>query len=156
VTEALTELDRASAGGMGQNIAALVNLAAAVRAARTMAPPVPGVTVNAGHVVRAVITAGGRDTAWFVAAEDTERGQWVTWRAETFPSGDRAGQLAYSGGHYFWASDARQQALANLADRAGLLPAIAPLIAAEMTRYEHRTTAEDRRAAARLRRWATT
>jgi len=174
VTEALARLDRASAGGMGQDITALAALADAVRAelaplpegeaermaeqaahdARTMAPPVPGVTVNSGHVIRAIITTGGQNPAWFVTAEDPERGRWVTWLAEMSRSGERAGRLAYSGGHYFWSQDARQRALADLAKRAGLLYDIAPLIAAEMTRYEHSTTAEDKRAARRLRTWA--
>jgi hypothetical protein len=129
--------------------------AEAERAARTMAPPVPGVTRNAGHVIRAVITASGRDTAWFVAAEDPERGQWVTWRAEMFRSGERAGQLACSAGNYFRTPDARQRALADLAVRAGVMPGIGLRIADDILCRPgtalRPVPAEDKRMARRLR-----
>src|SRR5262249_6225259 len=56
--------------------------------------PVPGVTRNAGYTVRAVMP-NGRD-GWYVAAEDADRGTWVTWACAAVD-----GELAYAWGHYF-------------------------------------------------------
>jgi hypothetical protein len=119
---------------------------AADREARSMAPPVPGVTRVGGYVVRALITTPGRNTAWFVAAEgDSEHstGRWSTWRAEQ----DSTGHLLFSCARFFnvragltaadiqadlhnepetWRPDRphnRTAALASLAGRAGITPA---------------------------------
>lgn len=100
--------------------------AEAERAARTMAPPVPGVTRNAGYTVRAVIHMADAEPGslawWLVAAEDAGRDAWVTWNAYA-QDGPRAGQLSYDAGHYFHTPDAarnRSAALRSLARRAGV------------------------------------
>jgi hypothetical protein len=97
--------------------------AQADHAARTMAPPVPGITVNAGYTVRDVIYAnpagGGLLESWWVAAEDPERGEWVTWVAYA-QDGSHAGQLAYTWGHYDGLTS-HAAALQDLAIRAGIV-----------------------------------
>jgi hypothetical protein len=59
--------------------------AEAEHTARTMAPPVPGVTRNAGYTVQAVYHVHDAERGlleqWVVACEDAERGTWVTWNA---------------------------------------------------------------------------
>jgi hypothetical protein len=142
--------------------------AQAERDARTMAPPVPGVTVNAGHTVRAVLpghpAGSGLLESWWVAAELDRL--WVTWEAYRL-DGSQAGRLAYNAGHYFQSPTRacreglnRTRALGDLAVRAGLMPEMAARIADEVTRY-HAVTGpyttgerEDRRMASRLRKWA--
>jgi hypothetical protein len=132
--------------------------AQAEAAARTMAPPVPGVTVNAGYTVRAVIhmhdAVPGLLAAWLVAAED-EHGAWVTWNAY-MRDGSHAGQLSYDAGHYFQhpvgAKVNRIDALADLAVRAGTVHVVAERIAATIEGYAY-AAKEDRRMAARLRRY---
>jgi hypothetical protein len=139
--------------------------AEAEHAARTMAPPVPDVTRNAGYTVRAVMPGhpAGNDllASWWVAAEDIADGGWVTWEAYAL-NGEQAGQLSYNAGHYFDGTDQavnRRGALANLAVRAGTMPEMAHLIAAEVMRYAGNilppsVKAEDQRMASRLRKWA--
>jgi len=110
------------------NIEAARELAAeAAREARTMAPPVPGITQNAGWTVRAVLpghdASPGLLRSWWVAAE--QDGGWVTWEAYEL-DGSQAGKLAYNAGHYYDMNSPasnRHQALANLAERAGIAPA---------------------------------
>lgn len=96
--------------------------AAAERAARTMAPPVPGVTRNAGYTIRDVIYAnpagGGLLESWWVTGEAGD-GRWVTWLAYA-QDGTQAGQLAYTWGHYD-GLDSHATALRDLADRAGII-----------------------------------
>jgi hypothetical protein len=136
--------------------------AEADRAARTMAPPVPGVSQNSGYTVRAVIhmhdAERGLLANWSVAGENPETGAWVTWNAY-MQDGTRAGKLSYDGGHYFNAvsgpsglarADNRRRALADLAIRAGTMSDVGLRIANEVTRYHD---IEDRRMASRLRRW---
>ena len=136
--------------------------AQAERNARTMAPPVPGVTRNAGYTVRAVIHAHDAErgllAAWWVAGEDPERGAWVTWNAYEL-DGSRAGRLSYDAGHYFTTMDPevnKRRALADLAVRAGLMSTIALRIADEITQHEERAPdpapPAARRAASYLRR----
>lgn len=138
---------------------------------RTMAPPVPGVTRNAGYTVRAVIHAHDAERGllanWSVAGENPETGAWVTWNAY-MQDGTRAGKLSYDGGHYFNAvsgpsglarADNRRRALADLAIRAGTMSDVGLRIAHEITRYHDVTgpytsgEREDRRMASRLRKW---
>lgn len=133
--------------------------------ARTMAPPVPGVTRNAGYTVQAVMPGGpaepGSLAYWWVACEDAERGAWVTWEAYAM-DGRLAGHLAYNAGHYYTGPDPagnKSQALADLAVRAGTMTQMALRIADEITRYHGdgpytASEKEDRRMASRLRRWA--
>lgn len=138
--------------------------AQADRAARTMAPPAPDVTQNAGYTVRAVLPGHpaerGLLQSWWVAAERADDGEWVTWEAYALDHPGKIGTLAYNSGHYFNAvsgpsglgrAASKRRALADLAVRAGLTREIALRIADEMTRPGHDTTAEDKRAARRLR-----
>lgn len=132
----------------------------AERTARTVPPPVPGVTRHNGYTFSAVIHMHDRKpgllAAWLVAGGD-ERGHWVTWNAY-----DQDGRLTYGLGHYFDGPDAkdnRSRALADLAVRAGTMSRVGLAIADEITRY-HRETGpytsserEDRRMASRLRKW---
>jgi len=139
--------------------------AEAERAARTMAPPVPGVTSHNGYTVRAVIYdhahADGYLEAWRVAGEDPE-GRWVTWNAYAGdPSGSQAGRLSYDTGSYFGSPDPalnRTRALADLAVRAGILAGVARRIADEILSRPGTALfpvpAEDTRMARRLRAWA--
>jgi hypothetical protein len=133
-----------------------------------MAPPVPGVTRNAGYVVRAVIHAHdavpGLLAAWWVACE-SDNGAWVTWNAY-MRDGTEAGQLAYDGGHYFtgpghldhralhdgYSPDNKQAALTDLAIRAGLMRPVALRVADEIDAWTY-AEPEDRRMASRLRRY---
>lgn len=91
--------------------------AEAEREARTMAPPVPGVTQNAGYTVRAVLPGHDAEpgllASCYVAAEGPG-GAWVTWNAYTREDG----HLSYDAGHYFHGPDARRLGLADLAERA--------------------------------------
>lgn len=95
----------------------------AEHAARIMAPPVPGVTRNAGFTIRDVIYAnpagGGLLESWYVTGE-AEDGRWVTWVAYA-QDGSQAGRLAYTWGHYD-GLDSHAAALRDLADRAGITP----------------------------------
>jgi hypothetical protein len=133
-----------------------------------MAPPVPGVTVNAGYTIRAVLpghpAGDGLLESWWVAAE--QDGLWVTWEAYRL-DGSQAGRLAYNAGSYFQSPTRacreglnQTRALGDLAVRAGLMSEMAARIANEVTRY-HAVTGpyttgerEDRRMASRLRKWA--
>lgn len=96
--------------------------AEADRDARTMAPPVPGVTQNAGYTIRDVIYANpagsGLLESWYVTAENAGRGAWVTWVAYAM-DGRNAGRLAYTWGHYNGLTT-RAAALRDLASRAGI------------------------------------
>jgi len=58
----------------------------------SQAVPIVDVTVNAGFTIRAVMpdTPG----SWWVAAEDTGRGDWVTWHCAA-GTGDFAGTPAW-------------------------------------------------------------
>ena len=96
-----------------------------------MAPPVPGITVNAGYVIRAVLpghpAGNGLLESWWVAAERGKPGdedhEWVTWEAYAL-DGDQAGRLAYNAGHYFYSGAPaanKQDALLDLARRAGII-----------------------------------
>ena len=137
--------------------------AEADRAARTMAPPAPDVTRNAGYTVRAVLPGHpaepGLLESWWVAAEDADRSAWVTWEAYKM-DGTQAGKLAYNAGTYFdTASDPevnRRRALADLSVRAGLMPTVALRIADEMIHGDGRVLdpvqPAARRAASYLRR----
>lgn len=156
--------------GVPENIADEL-AAEAEHDSRTMAPPVPGVTRNAGYTVRAVIHAHDAERGllanWSVAGENPETGAWVTWNAY-MQDGTRAGKLSYDGGHYFNAvsgpsglarADNRRRALADLAIRAGTMSDVGLRIAHEITRYHDVTgpytsgEREDRRMASRLRKW---
>lgn len=187
VTDALAAADLAASQGSGADVEeALWHLAEAVRAglaplpdgmaeamaadaeraARTMAPPVPGITRNGGYTVRSVIhmhdAVPGLLAEYLVACDD-ERGYWVTWHAYVM-DGARAGRLTYDGGNYFQSLGGvganRQAALADLAVRAGTMSGpsgVAARIAREVTRYHSALSpvpAEDRRMAARLLKWA--
>jgi hypothetical protein len=193
VTEALAEVDAEAARyeaagyhGTDEYVDVLERLVSAVRAelsqpsdvaelaaqaerdARTMAPPVPGVTRHNGYIMRAVINRNpkvpGYLEAWWVAGEDPVTRHWVTWNAYAGdPAGSRPGRLSYDGGHYFDGPDAqanKRRAMGDLAERAGTMPEMARRIAAEVTRYhpEHGpyTAGQqaDRRMASRLRKWA--
>jgi hypothetical protein len=82
-----------------------------------LARPIPEVTRNAGHTVRAVMPAGDH---WYVAAEDDSRSQWVTWACTAW---DDDGQLVFDAGNYFFSADRdrnRQRAMRDLARRAGI------------------------------------
>jgi hypothetical protein len=125
--------------------------AEADRAARTMAPPVPGVSQNSGYTVRAVIhmhdAEPGLLEQWVVACQGSS-GEWVTWNAYS-----QGGRLAYEAGNYFGSTGERanrRAALADLAIRAGTMSDVGLRIAHEVTRYHD---IEDRRMASRLRRW---
>jgi hypothetical protein len=185
VADALAGVDAAQGNDAGQfglgpvrELAALRDLAEAVRAeltrpsdsaamaaeadrdARTMAPPVPGVTVNAGYTVRAVIhmhdAVPGLLAEWLVACEN-ERGEWAAWHAY-MQDGPQAGRLSYDGGHYFQHPAGtrvnRTDALADLAVRAGTVHAVAERIAATIEGNTY-AAAEDKRMAARLRKYFT-
>jgi hypothetical protein len=124
-----------------------------------MAPPAPDVSRNAGYTIRAVLPGhpamAGLLESWWVAAEDAERSQWVTWEAYRM-DGSQEGRLAYNAGTYFHGpdqSDNKRRALADLAIRAGAMRAMAERIAGEMISGPD-VTAETRRAARGLRRWA--
>jgi hypothetical protein len=138
--------------------------AEADQAARTMAPPVPDVTRNVSYTVRAVMpghpAGSGLLASWWVAAESTADNQWVTWEAYKM-DGSQAGRLAYNAGHYFGGPDQavnKRGALADLAVRAGTMPEMARRIAEEVMRYDRSENwpvpPEDKRMAARLRKWA--
>lgn len=140
---------------------------AAERDARTMAPPVPGVTANAGYTIRAVLpghpASDGLLASWYVACEaESISGAWVTWTAYALDHPGREGYLSYDAGHYYDGpdpADNRDRALSDLAIRAGLMSGVGLRIAEEVTRYHDLTApfttgqAEDRRMAARLRKW---
>lgn len=97
----------------GPGAAALA--AEAERAAQRMAPPVPGVTRNAGCVVYSVLEAGTRD--WYVAAIRESDGARITWRAEAASDGT----LVYSGGNYHTRGQgSADETLVDLANRAGV------------------------------------
>ena len=120
-----------------------------------LARPIPDVTVNVGYIVRAVLPGGRKENGlletWWVAAEN-DTGDWVTWEAMAL-DGEFAGRLGYNAGRYFTDPDApaanQRGALADLAVRAGQLPAMAHEVAAEITSFA--PSAEDKRAARRLR-----
>lgn len=111
--------------------------AEADRAARTTAPPVPGVTQNTGHTVYAVIRVNHvpgepSDDAWIVAAAN-DRGEHVTWKA--YASDDSSGRLHYDSGHYHSSGEgAKAEALADLADRAGVFTGLTGLSSGTVTR----------------------
>jgi hypothetical protein len=137
VTEALAAYDAAAYGQgnflAGQRLADAVRAklaqdsdadelaAQAEHAARTMAPPVPGVTMNADFTVRDVIYAnpagGGLLESWWVTGEAGD-GRWVTWLAYA-QDGRCAGRLAYTWGHYD-GLDSHAAAQRDLAERAGI------------------------------------
>ena len=177
----LDEIDRTDKGGSENAwVCALTDLAAAVRtqlaplpegetermaaqadrAARTMAPPVPGVTRNAGYIVRAVIHMHPHEDGlleqWIVAAKDAAgTPNWVTWNAYQRDD-SQAGTLAYDGGHYFFSPNPvvnRRAALADLAERAGLVPDMAQRIAS-LIGNGPLSTAEEKRVARGLRRFS--
>ena len=151
VRAALTPLPAGEAGRMA---------AEADRAARTMAPPMPGVTRHNDYIVRAVIYRNpkvpGLLEAWWVAGEDVMTGHWVTWNAYAGdPAGSQAGRLSYDAGHYFGSTDAalnRKQALADLAERAGTMADMAERIASTIVNRT-RVTDEEKRTARGLRRF---
>jgi len=131
-------------------------------AARTMAPPMPGVTRHNDYIVRAVIYRNpkvpGLLEAWWVAGEDTVTGHWVTWNAYAGdPAGSQAGRLSYDAGNYFEGTDAagnKHRAIGDLAVRAGTMPEVARRIADEIAKYTY-AEPEDKRMASRLRRYFT-
>jgi hypothetical protein len=91
-----------------------------------LARPITDQTVNAGKIVRHVIDGKpaepGYLRSWWVAAEDPETGEWVTWEACALEGG-MAGQIGYNGGDYFSSPDAasnKRRALRSLARRAGV------------------------------------
>jgi len=95
--------------------------AQAERAAKTAAPPVPGITDNGGMTVFAVLP-GDRPAGWYVACERGD-GETVTWIA--YANGE--GTLVYSAGNYFTSRSSRanrRDALIDLAERAGVLRAM--------------------------------
>jgi hypothetical protein len=101
----------------------------AERTARTTAPPVPGITENAGFTVYAVLPAGFG--SWYVAARRDSDGERVTWLAETCPGGT----LAFSNGHYITRGQSSDdEALADLAHRAGVFSALDRLASGMATR----------------------
>ena len=127
----------------------------------SQAVPIVDVTVNAGFTIRAVMpdTPG----SWWVAAEDTGRGVWVTWLCAA-GTGDFAGTLGFAWGNYFGSPDPglnRLRALADLAVRAGTMPGLAHRIADEILQWHPPAygdltsdAREDRRMARRLRQGA--
>lgn len=137
-----------------------------------LAPPVPGITANAGYVIRAVLpghpAGNGLLESWWVAAE-REGGEWVTWEAYAL-DGEQAGRLAYDAGHYYNGTahpdTNRKAALADLAVRAGLTAGVALRIADDVLRRtdpeapwaslnDNKDRAGDRRMARRLRAYFT-
>jgi hypothetical protein len=97
--------------------------AEAAEAARTMAPPVPGVTENLGYVMFTVIdgTPGGNGQlrSWYVAGE-REDGACAVWTA----CQREDGTLSYEGGSYVTCADPaepRKRASLIAAKRAGVL-----------------------------------
>jgi hypothetical protein len=110
--------------------------AEAERAARTAAPPVPGVTQNMGYTVFAVLPGDpggdGRLESWHVAAQD-ERGETVVWTAYN----DDDGTLHYEGGSYSQ-DTSRDEALAELARRGGVFSAMDRLNASEASQAAYR------------------
>jgi predicted transcriptional regulator len=86
--------------------------------------PVVGAGIGAGYVVRAVLPADLAGREWLIAAEDTSRGRWATWHAWARDDGSHD----YAWGHYFYGgpdpAGNRRRALADLADRAGITPAV--------------------------------
>lgn len=126
--EALALADMALQGDPNvSDLSALARLAEVVRAqadrtASRISPPVPGVTRNAGCVVYSVLEASSR--SWWVAAMRESDGERVTWLAEA----DDEGGLHYSAGHYHTRGQASgDEALADLADRAGVFGALGRL-----------------------------
>jgi hypothetical protein len=105
----------------------------------------------------------GLRESWWVACEDPERGEWVTWACYGRDS-HGCGGLSYDAGDYFAHGDPaanRRGALASLADRAGASEGVAELIAArvisggELFSMYPRSSREDLRMARHLARWAT-
>jgi hypothetical protein len=123
------------------------------------APPRPDVTSNQGYTIRAVLPGSpatpGLLHSWYVAAQQDDGRQWVTWMAFRL-DGSTDGQLGYTAGHYFYEPDAAENqrlALGDLAVRAGLMPVIARQIAGQVTAWTY-APAEDKRMASRLLKWA--
>jgi hypothetical protein len=103
---------------------AAVALAGHVRA--MLARPIPGETMNAGKIVRHVIDGPpaepGYLKSWWVAAEDPDTGEWVTWQACAL-EGELSGRIGYNGGDYFNHPDPavnKRRALRSLSRRAGV------------------------------------
>lgn len=163
------DLDRISADILAVReehdpIAALAVIAGELRKQATAAPPRPDVTRNVDWIIRAVMPGHpaepGLYQSWYVAAErDDGCGDWVTWEAYL----PETGRLAYTAGHYevvHSPAENKRLALADLAVRAGLLRGVALRVADEVA-SSHRpdlqlpADREDRRMAARLRKWAT-
>lgn len=94
-----------------------------------LAPPVPGITENAGYVIRAVLPGHpaepGLLESWYVAAERAEDHEWVTWEAYANDVPGYEGRLAYNAGHYFGGTahpdTNKRAALLDLARRAGII-----------------------------------
>lgn len=92
-----------------------------------LARPIPDQTVNAGKIVRHVIDGYPREPgayrSWWVACEDPDTGEWVTWECCVMDDGEHPGKLAYNAGAYFFSTDRtsnKDRALRSLARRAGI------------------------------------
>jgi hypothetical protein len=105
--------------------------AEAAEAARTMAPPVPGVTENMGYVMFTVIDGerGGTGLlrSWYVAGqrEDGACAVWTAYQGEN-------GTLSYDCGSYVTRADratARRMASLTAAKRAGVLTTLTEYVA---------------------------
>ncbi len=119
---------------------------------RTLAPPRPGITVNGGCTVFAVLPDGTGDRSWYVAAgytDATGMHHAVTWWADTSPDG----RLVFWTGDYSDGPDearVRARALVSLAERAGVFGTLTALNEPMRGTREYETDASADRIAAGL------
>jgi hypothetical protein len=122
---ALENLETAVLDQLGTARMAFQLAAEAEEAARTSAPPVPGVTRNNGYTVYSVmgvrtnITRRLSENAWTVAAV-SEAGEHVTWSAWATEDG----RLAYGNGRYHSGDEAAANALIDLANRSNVFASL--------------------------------
>jgi hypothetical protein len=122
---ALENLETVVLDQLGTTRMAFQLAAEAEEAARTSAPPVPGVTRNNGYTVYSVmgvrtnITRRLSENAWTVAAV-SEAGEHVTWSAWATEDG----RLAYGNGRYHSGDEAAANALIDLANRSNVFASL--------------------------------